>query len=47
MCERERGKRREGESKRDRVHERQFGRGGEVGGMQRKELREGNYKGGI
>ena len=28
VCVRERGKRREGESKRDRAHERQFGGGG-------------------
>ena len=37
MCEREREQRREGESKGDRVHERQVGGGvGALGGMQRR-----------
>ena len=49
MCEREREKRREGESKGDRVHEGQV-RGGKwehSEACREEELREGNYKGGL
>ena len=47
MCEREREQRREGESKGDRVHERQVGGEWEQWEACREELREGNYKGGL
>ena len=47
MCEREREKRREGESKGDRVHERQEGELEHWEACREEELREGNYKGGL